>query len=201
MKNFIICLSDYSKSMAMAQVALESGQQHGWQIELFEGVNGLNSALKDFDITINQQDAKCRAMMERPGVQGCFISHWQLWKLCDNLNQPIGIFEHDVKFLGPCPTDQFTNVFKLEGFLKKKSRPAGEWFEGARAYIINPTGAKLLINWVEEHGALPADVNIGLDIVDIKLNYTNCIQQHALYGKIDKRQNSFTWNLNTMEKI
>lgn len=185
----------------MAHAAIHSAHQHGWAVELFEGVDGLVTNIKDFDIAANHQDAKCRAMMRRPGVQGCFLSHWQLWNLCKDLDQPIGIFEHDVEFLGPCPAVTFTDVYKLEGFLKKKPRPAGEWFEGARAYLLNPSGARALINWVSQHGALPADVNIGLDVVDIKLDSTDCIQQHALYGKIHKRQNSFTWNLNTMEKI
>jgi GR25 family glycosyltransferase involved in LPS biosynthesis len=201
MKNYIISLSAYTNSMIMAQRALTSGQQHGWNIELFEGVDGSITRLQDFNISVCQTDAKCRAMMERPGVQGCFLSHWKLWNRCADLNETIGIFEHDIEFLEACPEIEFDHVLKLEGFLKKKARPAGEWYEGARAYILCPAGAQRLIDWVDRNGALPADVNIGLDIVDIKLGDTNCVQQHALYGKTDKRENSFTWNLNTMEKI
>ena len=201
MKNFVICLPSYVKSVAMANRAVESGWQYGWNIELFEGIDGTVTGLKDFDIIVNQHDAKCRDMMSRPGVQGCFLSHWKLWNLCITTNEPIGIFEHDIEFLGPCPDVEVTNILKLEGFLKKKPRPAGEWYEGARAYILHPSGAKLLINWVDQHGALPADVNIGLDIVDIVLDHSECVKPHALYGKTDKRENSFTWNLNIMEKI
>ena len=201
MKNYVIYLPAYPKSTAMAIRVIISGQQHGWDINFFQGVDGSTTNLSEFNIKINQQDAKCRAMMERPGVQGCFLSHWKLWNLCVDLNEPIGIFEHDIEFLGPCPSDQFTDVLKLEGLLKKKSRPAGEWYEGARAYILQPNGAKKLLEWTAQNGALPADVNIGLDIVDIKLDHSNCIAQHELYGKTDKRENSFTWNLNTMEKL
>jgi GR25 family glycosyltransferase involved in LPS biosynthesis len=201
MKNYIISLSGYPGSVRMAQRAMTTGQQHGWNIELFEGVDGAAVGLKDFNISVCQTDSKCRTMMERPGVQGCFLSHWKLWNHCVSINEPVGIFEHDVEFLGPCPEIAFDHVLKLEGFLKKKARPAGEWYEGARAYILRPAGAQQLIEWVKRNGALPADVNIGLDIVDIKLGDTNCVQQHALYGKTDKRENSFTWNLNTMEKI
>ena len=201
MKNFVICLPDYVKSVAMTNQVVESGKQYGWNIELFEGVDGTVTKLKDVDLSINQHNAKCRDMMTLPGVRGCFISHWRLWNLCSKLNEPIGIFEHDIEFLTGPPNIEFKHVLKLEGFLLKKSRPAGAWYEGARAYILHPLGAKLLINWVQEHGALPADVNIGLNVVDIQLDHSNCIKQHALYGKSDKRENSFTWNLNKMEKI
>lgn len=201
MKSYIIYLPSYVKSTSMAQRALTSGKSHGWDIELFAGVDGAVTTLEDRELTVNQQDAKCRDMLKRPGVQGCFLSHWQLWNLCAESAEPIGIFEHDIEFLGPYYKTEFSNVLKLEGFLKKKARPAGEWYEGARAYILHPEGAKQLIKWVKTHGALPADVNIGLDVVDITLDQSNCVQQHALYGKTDKRENSFTWNLNTMEKI
>lgn len=201
MKSFIICLPNYPKSMVMANHALDTGKIFKWDVRLFHGVDGSVVSLDQFDIKINQENAKCREMMTRPGVVGCFLSHWQLWNLCADTNEVIGIFEHDIQFLKPCPNIQFDDIFKLEGFLKKKPRPAGEWYEGARAYLLHPNGARKLIKWVKQHGALPADVNIGLDVVNIKLDNTNCIQQHELYGKTNKREDSFTWNLNAMEKI
>lgn len=198
MRSFVIYLPNYTKSVDMATVVIDSGKQHGWNLELFEGVDGALHSLEDFKISTNQSNAKCRDMMSRPGVQGCFLSHWQLWNKCIQLNEPIGIFEHDIKFLGPMPDIQVTGVFKLEGFHKKKPRPAGEWYEGARAYIIHPDAAAQLVNWVETHGALPADVNVGLDIVDIVLDDTNCVEQHEPSTKLSKRENSFTWNLEGM---
>ena len=197
MKNFIICLSSYPKSLAMAQLALESGQQHGWQIELFEGINGLDSTLRDFDITINQQDAKCRTMMERPGVQGCLLSHWLLWAKCVQHNDVIGIFEHDVKFLKPFDQHvEFSDVLKLEGFDFKKPRPAGNWYEGTRGYLITPAGADKLLSWIDHNGCLPSDVQIGTDIVDIQLCTDQIIiQQDQKHNKQSKREQSFTWNL------
>ncbi len=181
----------------MASRALESGQLYGWNAELYAGVDG---SLVQFDqLRINQQDAKCRDMMRRPGVRGCFLSHWQLWNLCADTDTVIGIFEHDIEFVAPQPWIDFEHVLKLEGFLKKKPRPAGEWYEGARAYIIKPAGARQLIDWVKRNGALPADVNIGLDVVSIQLCDTLCVKQHELYGKTDKRANSFTWNLEGMK--
>lgn len=201
MKNFVIGLPAYPKSMMQVQCAIESGRHVGWNLELFSGTDGTIADLSAHGITVNQQDAKCRDMMTLPGVRGCFLSHWRLWNLCSSLNEPIGIFEHDIEFLTGPPNIEFEHVLKLEGFMLKKPRPAGAWYEGARAYILKPAGAKLLIDWVKQQGALPADVNIGLDIVNIALGPSDCVTQHALYGKTDKRENSFTWNLNKMEKI
>jgi hypothetical protein len=200
MKNYIIYLPGYTQSRAWADRALTLGQSLGWDLELFPGVDGSTVDWDATGITINQQDAKCRAMMHRPGVRGCFLSHWQLWNRCVQNCEPLGIFEHDIEFLSAPPDMEFEHVLRLEGFLLKKPRPAGAWYEGARAYILKPAGAELLINWVQANGALPADVNLGLDIVDTQLGPDHCVKQHALYGKTNKRINSFTWNLNQMEK-
>lgn len=179
----------------MAQTALESARKQGWNIDLYAGVDG---AKAEFNLAINAHDAKCRNMMTLPGVRGCFLSHWRLWNLCAETGSIIGVFEHDVEFLKAMPQQEFTHVLKLEGFLKKKPRPAGEWYEGARAYIITPAGAERLIEWVNSNGALPADVCIGLDVVDIQLCDDGVIKTHELYGKTHKRDNSFTWNLEGM---
>jgi len=43
-------------------------------------------------------DEKDVPKLSRPGVIGCFYSHYNLWKRCVELNEPIMIFEDDVKF-------------------------------------------------------------------------------------------------------
>jgi GR25 family glycosyltransferase involved in LPS biosynthesis len=207
MKNFIICLSSYSKSIAMAQVALESGRQYGWQIELFEGVDGSkvseDQLLKQWGLKINTDNKKCqRQMAERPGVRGCFLSHWSLWHKCVDFNKTIGIFEHDVEFLkSPVFTDQCYDVLKLvEGFDERRPMPAGVWYEGTRGYLVTPAGAKKLINWALINGCLPSDIAIGKDVVDIVLSSDNCAQlAHSYETKDDKHANSFTWNLECMK--
>jgi hypothetical protein len=199
MKSYVIYLPSYQQSCSMANRACDTGRQFDWNINLWPGVDGRLLDWAATGVNINSNDAKCRNMMLRPGVQGCFMSHYRLWQHCVEINKPIGIFEHDIEFLAaPKQFPDFAHVLKLEGFLKKKPRPAGEWYEGARAYIIKPAGAARLLNWVNQHGALPADVAIGLDVVDIELDQSNKVQQHPLYGKTDKRENSFTWNLERM---
>ena len=199
MKSYIIRLSNYSLSRDMAQHAMTTGQQQGWELYFFEGVDGLTVDV--MPVKINTADAKCKDSFNRPGVKGCFLSHWALWKHCVDINETIGIFEHDVEFIkAPVFEDHYTDILKLEGFDRKKARPAGEWFEGARAYIIAPQGARKLLTWVDTHGCLPADVQIGHDAVDIVLNNDNIVRMANYgHGKDFKHTHSFTWNLENMK--
>jgi GR25 family glycosyltransferase involved in LPS biosynthesis len=197
MKNYIICLADYPQSMGLAQIALDSGRKHNWDIELFPGVDGLKQSINDYGINANFEDAKCRDAMKRPGVQGCFLSHWLLWKKCVQHDAVIGIFEHDAKFLKPFDhTIKFLDILKLERFDFKKPRPAGNWYEGTTGYLISPAGAGKLLSWIDHNGCLPSDVQIGTNIVDIQLcKDQTIIQQDQKHSKQSKREQSFTWNL------
>jgi hypothetical protein len=46
----------------------------------------------------------------KPGVMGCFYSHYRLWGKCVELNETIGIFEDDVKVLRPLVPIDFEEV-------------------------------------------------------------------------------------------
>lgn len=203
MKNYIIHLPDFDSSVAMATHALDTGTAQGWDLELYAGVDGrtvAGDAWNSTGITINQASAKCRDMMQLPGVRGCFLSHWNLWQHCVKTQQSIGIFEHDIEFVKSYQDLEFEHVLKLEGFSLKKPRPAGEWYEGARAYILKPAGAVRLLDWVQQNGAIPADVCIGLNVVDIVLQTDELVKvAQQASDKWHKHKQSFTWNLEQQE--
>jgi GR25 family glycosyltransferase involved in LPS biosynthesis len=205
MKNYIIYLSEFKKSIETATEALKTAQRLGWQIELFSGINGLtvedDKIWNNWNININQSNKKCVKMMNKPGVRGCFLSHWILWKMCAELNEPIGIFEHDILFLKPpLKKNNIRDLLRLEGFEKQKPNAAGEWYEGARAYIITPVGARKLIDWVVINGALPADVLLGKNILDIELDDNNLVKVRKEHKtRLDRHTDSFTWNLKGMD--
>lgn len=176
MISFVIYLPGRTQSRILAQRCLDSSKLYDWNLELFEGIDGSTvkeeSGWNSWNIKINQENAKCRDAMSRPGVRGCFLSHWTLWNKCVELNQPIGIFEHDVEFLKASPSIlNFQDILKLDGFRENKPRPAGIWWTGAMAYILKPQGAKKLINWVNENGALPADVVIGSKVLEVDFDH------------------------------
>lgn len=206
MKSYIITLTNYPWSVAMAKRAWMSGQEHGWDTELFSGIDGqlisVDDMHKRFGVTVCRINRKCEEMLiNLPGVRGCFLSHWRLWNSCRDTGEVIGIFEHDVLFRGAPKFVWPRQLLKLEGFDLKPPRPAGAWYEGARAYVLTPDGADRLITWVEKNGCLPADVAIGVNVVDIEFDRNNLIDLQVSHDtKGSKHTNSFTWNLTGMAR-
>lgn len=203
MKSYIIYLPQFETSTVWANRALSTGLAHGWDIELVAGVDG-RTVVNDldwqkFNIKINQSDSKCTKLMNKAGVRGCFLSHYMLWQRCVKIDEPIGIFEHDIEFVKGSPNFNSTDLLKLEGFTLNKARPAGHWYEGARAYIITPQGAKKLITWIDANGCLPADVVIGDRVVKIDIDLEQRVQTiNQPTTRLERHTNSFTWNLEGM---
>tara|TARA_B110000503_G_scaffold39161_1_gene64497 strand:+ start:1083 stop:1658 length:576 start_codon:yes stop_codon:yes gene_type:complete len=170
---YIIYLSDYPESVRMANRALETGLAHGWKLQLHEGVNGMKTGLVDYNLVPTAQSKKAKKLLQRPGTQGCFLSQYLLWQKCHETNTPICIFEHDVVFKQPMGKYEDCDVYKFEGFNKAKPIPAGNWYEGARAYRITPAGAKKIINWVHTNGAMPSDWMLCDGIVKMQFDKYN----------------------------
>jgi GR25 family glycosyltransferase involved in LPS biosynthesis len=79
--------------------------------------------------------------LSRPGVVGCFYSHYSLWDKCVQLNEPIMIFEDDVKFYRGWNPISFTGVLILS--LGKSSFLS----EPNKTYLENPTGIPQAVPW------------------------------------------------------
>ena len=173
MKGYVIYLPDYDNSVQMADLAIKTGTEHGWNVQLYAGVNGMKTRLSDYGIRPTHTSKKARKLLQRPGTQGCFLSQYLLWKKCHTENTPICIFEHDVVFKKPMGEYEDCDVYKFEGFNKAKPIPAGNWYEGARAYRITPTGAKKILDWVHANGAMPADWMLCDGIVDMRFDKYN----------------------------
>lgn len=80
--------------------------------------------------------------LSRPGVIGCFYSHYALWQKCVDLNEPIMIFEDDVKFYRKYEPVDFEGVLVLS--LGKSSFMT----EPQKTYLENPTGVPKITKWV-----------------------------------------------------
>lgn len=76
-----------------------------------------------------------------PGVIGCFYSHYNLWKKCVELDEPIMIFEDDVKFFRGWSPIEWDDVLVLS--LGKSSFLSNPW----QTYLDNPTGNPQPISW------------------------------------------------------
>ena len=185
LKGYIIRLESHELSQTWSLHAMTTGQAHGWDLEYWPGVDGRETDLEQHGIAIYQDHKKCIRYMARPGTQGCFLSHWQLWNQCVSRSEPMAIFEHDVEFLASPSGDwPDTDVIKLEGFRPSKPIAAGQWWEGARAYVISPQGASKIIAWVVKHGAMPADWMLCDGIVTVA---------HDQQRLVQVRQNAFSF--------
>lgn len=157
----------------MANRALKTGRHHGWNLNLYEGVNGKHHSLATYGIHYANISKKAHRLLQRPGTVGCFLSHYKLWRKCQDENTPICIFEHDVIFNKPMGEIKTCDIYKFEGFTPAKPIKIGTWYEGARAYIIYPTGASKLIDWINVNGALPADWFMCDGLVNMEFDKNN----------------------------
>lgn len=79
--------------------------------------------------------------LSRPGVVGCFYSHYALWQKCVDLNEPIMIFEDDVKFY------RGWNPITFDGVLILSLGKSSFLTEPQKTYLENPTGIPRPMPW------------------------------------------------------
>jgi len=123
----------------------------------------------------------------RPGVKGCFHSHYRLWRQCVDTNETIMIFEDDVKFYREYIDIEFDDVLVLS--LGKSSFCSDPWktylenpsdvpkavpwrnysMPGASGYAITPRAASNLVKFYR-HYYMPADNAINQSIVKIQVH-------------------------------
>lgn len=122
-----------------------------------------------------------------PGVIGCFYSHYDLWKHCSQLDEPIMIFEDDVKFFRGFIPVQWEEVLILSlGKTSFERSPYREYLEcpssnpqpmpwraysmpGASGYAITPNAARKLIKKYNRYYC-PADNAINQHVVTIQIH-------------------------------
>lgn len=128
-----------------------------------------------------------KAKMSRPGVIGCFYSHYNLWKHCIDLNEPIMIFEDDVKFYRGYEPVNFDGVLILSlgksSFMREPQKsylenPSGtptarRWqnfsMPGASGYAITPNAARALTKFYRPYW-YPADNAINQFVVSMQIS-------------------------------
>lgn len=121
----------------------------------------------------------------RPGVIGCFYSHYRLWQKCIELNEPIFIFEDDVIFERSYIPVEWQDVVLLctgkqsykEPFFKEKLfNPQGTpstyrlpntSMPGAVGYGITPRGAIKLVEYYKTE-MLPADLAMNQFVIKLE---------------------------------
>jgi len=175
-------------------------------VEYFDAINGLE--YKQHLERLNIHEVK-KFKKGSPGIYGCFLSHYYLWKKCVEDNVPFLILEHDGYMLRSIPEDlldRFTDVLKLDNVnpynMKYNKRiesqlndelvirppdemhlgMCGMYSRGAYAYFIKPIACAKLLAWIDTNGFMPTDHMLGLDIVDIQNTYPSLARLHPQYA-------------------
>jgi len=209
MKAKIITLKNNELSERVAKDCIEQAEKFGISVEIFNAINGL-----DYEQHLEKLNVRPLKKFKKgkPGVYGCFLSHYYLWKECAESNEPYLVLEHDGFLIKPLPDnilDQFEDVLKLESEnpyspeyenrlelikdhdltynivepYRDMNNGAGWYSVGAYAYIIKPHAAKKLITWIDENGFLPADQQLGSYAVTLHECKPSLARLHHFYIK------------------
>jgi GR25 family glycosyltransferase involved in LPS biosynthesis len=195
MKSFIIHLSKIPSSLRSAIKSQEELTKIGIDAELFEGTYG-NDAIKIFQQEnrlvhpINFKGVQTLPdeidKIMKPGVMGCFYSHYRLWKKCVDLNETICIFEDDLQIVRPLIKVEFDEVLVLalgptkrrkyeEYYLKNPTgTPRAEKYTnasmpGTPGYMINPVAATKLLE-AYKNTFLPSDNAMNQTVIKIQIH-------------------------------
>lgn len=213
MKNFIITLSKIQSSLETATNLKNQLELYGSDVEMFEGTYGNdavemmrkeNRLLHPWGIkgpTENSNPIEPIGKVASPGVRGCFYSHYRLWKKCVELNEPIAIWEDDIKLSRPYIPIEWNDILilalghptKSQRYMHYLESPEGEAraefykqssMPGCCGYAIKPSAAKKLLKTYNKT-YLPADNAINQHVVEIQIH--NHIMGIALIKKDGKK--------------
>lgn len=207
MKAFVITLRGHEYSERVAQRCIDSA--FGLDVRRFDAVTAGEAqrvmrlaGLRWTWANDNRSQAVCPISglkQHRYGTLdakiGCFMSHWLLWCMCIELDEPILILEHDAVFIRPLPDVDFAGICQINdprgatpygGMWSDKmaERGPGVWpktpvfpddrpdgLAGNSAYLIKPHAAKALIDKAREVGVWPNDALMCRQFFDLQELY------------------------------
>lgn len=208
MEAFIITLKGHEHSEKVSNDCILQASKFDIQVKIFDAIWG--SEYKEHMDLTGLKLGKVKKNKMNLGHYGNFFSHYYLWKKCLALNEPIIVLEHDGYFIKKIPDnvlDNFIDILKLDcedpysleyaekindgisqsttylhsikGIHKRKK--CGWYTWGSYGYIIKPSGAKKLIDWVTENGFMSTDNQIADDVLSISICKPSILRLHPLY--------------------
>lgn len=215
MKSFVIHLSKITESLTTATATKTELEKHNIPTELWEGSYGdevdreflaNNRKLHPWSFkgpgALLIENSSYVIKNNRPGIKGCFMSHYRLWQKCVELNEPIMIWEDDIMIRrGYLPVEWKDVLILALGHPAKSQRyleylenpdltnPTSAVFQnssmpGCCGYAIKPHAAKKLVE-IYANSYLPADNAINQHHVTIEIH--NCIMGIAMIKKDGKK--------------
>jgi hypothetical protein len=186
-KTFVIAIKDHTVSESQLKDCFVSAEKFNWRVEVFWGVDG-RTITDNTWINEGISPRLDKPTMHKAGVQGCFLSHWALWKKCIELDEPIIILEHDAIIQGLWqPLELTDSIIKLHRYYKQKNpkydNDTGLWSASGHAYCLSPTHANILIEFVKNKGAFEVDRIIGDKVIPFKhLGKPSLVERQNLFS-------------------
>ena len=130
---YVITMIGEGLSENLAQECIESAKKFGIQAKIFPATWG-----KDIDKHFVEQDLKIYKKGQKkkdinPGLKGCLLSHYRLWKKCIESQEPMMIFEHDNIVLRDIP-QKLLNTFEDVLHLDFASRQVTDYEDFTETY-------------------------------------------------------------------
>jgi GR25 family glycosyltransferase involved in LPS biosynthesis len=195
MKTFLIYLPKIKSSLESAVETRSELIKIGINPTMFEGTYGYdaevefqqtNRTLRTEGISKINFDSK---KIWGPGAKGVFHSHYRLWKTCIELNEPIMIFEDDVKIYRKLRLIDFNEVLILsinyewkmslnwkhfleeENNLTEAQDYTSPYMPGTSGYIIKPFAAKKLVKYYDSTNSfIVSDVAMSKNLINIQIH-------------------------------
>ena len=154
MKAYVITILDNDLSQEAADTCIASAKRYGIEVEKFPAITPRTEgfqhrvALANLDI-----EAFSGGWSRVENALACFLSHRELWKMCNETREDIMILEHDAIFRDGIPKNfafnkcitlgkpSYGNFETPTGFGAQPLSQA-KYFKGAHAYIIKASAAE-----------------------------------------------------------
>lgn len=198
MKGFVIRINNHPLSEKLAAEAYDSCKKFDIDVEYFDAVvpNTLGSFFHEYGVKMSDEFLVKKS--NELFTQACFASHYCLWNRCVQLDEKIIILEHDGVILKKLNEiyAQVDDVCHLDpnrpyskNYDEKLLKPqadgivdfgdsnkwtsdrtfTGQHFAGTYAYIISPSGANKVINFVKTYGAWESDRLLGKNVLRLQI--------------------------------
>lgn len=213
MKSFVITISDNKQSRNSAQITMRTSNSvdNDFKVEQYDAVipSQVDSLMKQYglkwtypwegqrlDIMSGLKLSAYETADPKKRI-ACFLSHYELWKKCVELNEPIIVLEHDAMFTDKVDLDLIHmskyDIIALNDprgatrksqlyydMVKRSSLPVvsvpkidddqiPQGLPGNSAYYIKPKGAQRMIYLTKEYGAWPNDALMCKQLLPNKL--------------------------------
>jgi GR25 family glycosyltransferase involved in LPS biosynthesis len=191
MRSFIIHLPNVKSSLDSALETKKQLENIGITPEMFVGSYGpeIEKIFKKEGKFVHPVEGIVleRRKVSGTGAKGVFHSHFRLWSLCVEINEPIMVFEDDVVVYRPLKEINFDEVLIIsinydwdmslqwKDYLEKDNelttaQPYTERFiPGTSGYIIKPVAAKKLVE-TYKNSYIISDVAMNSEIIKMEIH-------------------------------